>query len=241
MTVAAVGVSVRGMTTEAATAYRQSRERLAKMVRAAGPAADGTKVPASPEWTPKDVVSHLAGVCADILAGRLDGVGTEPWTAVQVEERRSRTVDEVVGEWEDVGAQVEGLVPSFPEWAANQMVFDVLSHEHDVADALGLPPPDGQQAEGPALDFAVNAFVARAESLHAPALTVVSGGRKWSAQGEGPEATLTAAPMDLMRSLTGRRTAEEIRALDWGGADPTPWLPAFEIGHFKIRETPIAS
>lgn len=236
-----VAVSLRSMTTEAATAYRESRERLGRIVREAGPAAEGTKVPACPEWTPKDVVSHLAGVCADILAGKLDGVGTDEWTAVQVADRRSRTVNEVVSEWDDVGAQVEGLLPSFPEWAANQMVFDVLSHENDVADALGLPAPDAPQAEGPALDFAVNAFVARAESLHAPALTVVSVGRKWTAQGEGPEATLTAAPIDLLRSLTGRRTADEIKALDWGGADATPWLPAFEIGHFKIRKTPIAS
>ena len=229
------------MTTEAATAYRQSRERLSQILREAGPAAESTRVPACPEWTPKNVVSHLAGVCADILAGRLDGVGTDPWTAVQVEERRSRSVDEILAEWEDVGTQVEGLLPSFPAWAANQMVFDVLSHEHDVADALGLRAPDAQQAEGPALDFAVNAFVARAESLHTPALTVVSKGRKWSAQGEGPEATLTVEPMDLLRSLTGRRTAGEIKALDWGGADATPWLPAFEIGQFKIRKTPIGS
>ncbi|MBW3537227.1 MAG: maleylpyruvate isomerase family mycothiol-dependent enzyme [Actinobacteria bacterium] len=227
------------MTTEAAAAYRESRERIGKIVRGAGSAADGAEVPACPGWTPKDVVSHLTGVCADILAGRLDGVGTDAWTAVQVEERRSRTVDEILHEWDDVGTQVEGLMTSFPEWAANQMVFDVLSHEHDLADALRLPAPDAPQAEGPALDFAVNAFVARAESLHAPALTVVSGERKWSAKGEGPEATLTAAPLELIRCLTGRRTADQIRALDWGGADARPWLPAFEIGHFKIRDSPI--
>lgn len=228
------------MTTEAARAYRETRERVGSLLREAGAAAADTKVPASPEWSPKDVISHLTGVCADILSGRLEGVGTEPWTAVQVEERRSHTVEEILAEWEDVGSQVEGLMSSFPEWAANQMVFDVLSHEHDLADAFGLDGPIGSEAEGPALDFAVNAFVARSESLQAPALTVISEARKWAAKGDGPEATLRAAPVDLLRSLTGRRTAEEIKALDWSVADPTPWLPAFEIGHFKIRETPIA-
>lgn len=229
------------MTTEAAEAYREGRERMAATVRDAGPAAEQTEVPACPGWTPKDVVGHLTGVCADILAGRLDGVGTDPWTAVQVEERRSKSLDEVLTEWADVGPQVEALLPSFPEWAANQMAFDLLSHEHDLAEALDLPAPDKVQAEGPALEFAANALTGRVEQLGLPPLTVKSGGRQWTSAGEGQGATLDLAPVDLLRSVTGRRSAAQIETLDWGGADPTSWLPAFEIGHFKLRDTPIGS
>ena len=36
------------------------------------------------EWTVKDVVAHLCGACEDILAGRLEGVATDPWTEAQV-------------------------------------------------------------------------------------------------------------------------------------------------------------
>lgn len=112
------------------------------MLRNAGAAAAQREVPACPGWTPKDVAAHLTGVCADILAGRLDGVGTDPWTAAQVDERRSKNLDDVLSEWAEVGEQIEALLPNFPEWAANQAVFDLLSHEHDIADALGLPPPE---------------------------------------------------------------------------------------------------
>lgn len=187
------------------------------------------------------MVSHLTGVCADVLAGRLDGVGTDPWTATQVEERRPKSVEEVLSEWAEVGSQIEALLPNFPEWAANQTAFDLLSHEHDIADALGLPAPDRVQAEGPALEFAANALTARADELGLPRLVVVCGDRRWSSKGEGEGATLTLGAVDLLRSVTGRRTAEEIESLGWAGADPTPWLPAFEIGHFKLRETPLAS
>jgi len=228
------------MTTEAAAAYHDGRERMSATVRGAGTAATEQEVPACPGWTPKDVVSHLAGVCADVMAGRLDGVGTDPWTAVQVEERRSKSLEDVLSEWAEVGAQMEGLLPSFPEWAANQTVFDLLSHEHDIADALGLPGPDQVQAEGPALEFAVSALTARAEQLGLPPLTVICGDRRWSSAGQGEDVTLTGRPVDLLRSVTGRRTADEIRTLDWSVSDPTPWLPAFEIGHFKLRETPLS-
>ena len=146
-----MGVSVRRMTTEAAAAYREGRERLSAIVREAGPSAEERDVPACPGWTPKDVVGHLTGVCADVLTGRLEGVGTDQWTAAQVEERRARSLDEVLAEWGDLGAQVESLLPSFPEWAVDQMVADLLSHEHDVAGALGLKTSD-QQHRPPAFE-----------------------------------------------------------------------------------------
>lgn len=228
------------MTTEAAAAYREGRERLTAILREADASAERADVPACPAWTPKDVVGHLTGVCADILAGRLDGVATDPWTAAQVEARRAKSLDEVLEEWEDVGGQVEGLLPSFPEWAANQLVFDLVNHEHDVAEALGMPFPDSAKLDGPALDFAAKAVTGRAQELGLPPLTLVSGRRTWTSEGAGPGATLTVTPTDLLRSTTGRRTAEEIKALDWGGADPTPWLPAFEIGDFTLRDSPVA-
>ena len=137
-----MGDSLRRMTTEAAAAYAEARERISALLREHPEKADATDVPACPGWTPKDVAGHLTGVCADILAGRLEGLATDPWTAAQVDERRTKTLDEVLDEWKEVGPQVEQLLPSFPEWAAKQLVFDALSHELDLRDALGLPAPE---------------------------------------------------------------------------------------------------
>lgn len=228
------------MPTDAASAYKELRERISPMVLAAGDRADSVQVPACPEWTPKDVVAHLSGICDDILSGRIEGVGTDQWTDAQVQARRGRSLAEVVKEWNELGARIDEILPDFPRSAARQLVFDALSHEYDLCEALDLAAPDRVQAEGPALDFAMAAFVATAAACGVPALTVHAGQRTWEVAGEGPGAVLTATPIDLLRSLTGRRTAGEVAALDWGGADPSPYLPAFEIGMFKLRETPIA-
>jgi len=77
------------VTEDLGAAYRDTRLRITEVVTAPGVDA-AMRVPATPEWTVKDVVAHLAGVCADILAGNLEGLTTEPWTAAQVEARRDK-------------------------------------------------------------------------------------------------------------------------------------------------------
>ena len=42
----------------------------------------------------------------------------------------------------------------------------------------------------------------------------------------------------VVRSCSDRRTLDQIAALDWGGADPTPWLPAFTWGAFTPPAAP---
>jgi hypothetical protein len=94
-------------------AYRDTRLRITELVTA--PGVDPlVLVPATPEWRVKDVVAHLAGVCADILAGRLEGIATDPWTAAQVGPRRDTSLGDLIEEWERVSAEVEPIVPMFP-------------------------------------------------------------------------------------------------------------------------------
>ena len=73
-----------------------TRERVSALVRGAGDEAGQRVVPACPRWTVRDVVAHLTGVCDDILAGRLDGVATDPWTDAQVARRAGRPVEDIL-------------------------------------------------------------------------------------------------------------------------------------------------
>jgi len=229
---------------DAAAAYRDSRERLSDLVMRVGDRADSVKVPACPEWTPKDVVAHVTGICADIMAGKLSGVGTEEWTEAQVSSRRDRTVAQVVEEWAEVGAAVEAMLPAFPPPADGQLIYDLYSHELDVFEALGEPLPAEAKAEAPSLNLVLDEFKTRCEALGTPPLAVVAGNTTREIPGDrasvGESATLRAEPVEILRSLTGRRTADEIRALDWGGADAAPWLDAFEIYLYKLRDVPLA-
>ena len=210
--------------------YRGTRERITDLVRAE-PDAGKKIVLATPEWTVKDVVGHLAGVCADILSGNIAGVATDPWTAAQVAARKDRPLDEVLDEWSTIAPQVEEMAHLFGE-AGEQWIADVVTHEQDLRGTLGRPGA----RQGPAVDVAI-AFMGRwftrtLAGNDVTGLKVRVGENEWATD-EGPaKATLIAAPFDFMRAVTGRRSRAQIRNLEWEG-DPAPYLDAFEWGPFR--------
>jgi uncharacterized protein (TIGR03083 family) len=55
---------------------------------------------------------------------------------------------------------------------------------------------------------------------------------------EAPVGTLEASPFELMRALTGRRSAAQIAAYAWS-VDPTPYLAAFQFGPFTTSKVDI--
>lgn len=210
------------------TLYRDGRTRFVELVRDADPT---TPVPACPRWTVKDVFSHVAGIPADILAGRVEGVATEPWTQAQVDARQSQSIADIAAEWEQNGAQVDEMVDSFGPTGA-QLLFDLTTHELDVRAALGTPMPDDLEVYDVALDFVM------ANLLADVPLRFVAGDRIWSGA-DVPVATLTISKRELLRAVAGRRTKEQIVAMDWVG-DPSHLLDVFARGPFSFPEKAIA-
>ena len=163
-------------------------------------------MPACPQWSVHDVVAHVTGVCADILAGNLAGVATDPWTAVQVEARRDRTIDEVVAEWSELAPHVEAMADNFGP-AGNQLVADLTTHEHDIRGALGRPGAREVEGVMVAAEFVVTMGLDQSISAHAlPALEVRADERSWVVGGTEPSGRLEAPAFELMRALTGRRS-----------------------------------
>lgn len=214
---------------ELTTAATEARERITKLA-ADHPELADKHVPACPEWTVKDVIAHLGGVCADILAGNLEGVATDPWTAAQVEARRTATLDDLLEQWARDAAQVEPLVPMFPGRYAYQWVGDVASHEHDLRGALGMPGGRDTTATDVAVEFMIGGFMRY--SVEDRPLAVAAGDRTWGEATADGVTVLRGEPFELMRAVTGRRSLAQIRALDWSD-DPEPFLPCFEWGPFR--------
>ncbi len=213
--------------------YAEGRERISEIVTALDGDQGRVAVPACPEWTVHDVVSHLSGICADILAGNLEGVATDPWTAEQVKERREWPLPEVVAEWGELAPQVEANAGVFPVEAGQQWIADLTTHEHDIRGAVGRPGARDSRGVAIALEFAVTLGLnASLMSERLPALHVVAGEREWTVGGEDATTTLSAAPFDLMRALTGRRSRNQILAFDWSGGDPEIYVGAFQYGPF---------
>jgi uncharacterized protein (TIGR03083 family) len=211
--------------------YNETRARISELVRDLDEGAAVTPVPACPSWTVKDVVAHVTGVCADILGGKLEGVATDPWTQAQVDARTAKPIAEIVAEWDEVGAQVEAILASFPPAAASQLVFDLVTHEHDIRGALRVPGARDSGGVAIGAEFGVLGLQLSVGSHGLPPLRVVAGDQPL---GEDGGATLTAEPFEVMRACSGRRCPDQLRAMKWEG-DADAYLPAFTFGPFAPR------
>jgi uncharacterized protein (TIGR03083 family) len=216
-----------------APAYAGGRARICALVADLDDERANAVVPGCPQWRVRDVVAHVTGICADILAGNLDGVATDEWTDRQVVARRNIPVADVVAEWDETGPQVEALIPAVPSDATRQLVADLVTHEHDLRGALSAPGARDSDGIDVGIEFVAPNFLVAAASNGTPALRLRAGRDTWETDGARPEATLSTERFELLRALTGRRSRAQVRALAWDG-DPEPYLDAFTWGPFTI-------
>ncbi|HEY2192735.1 MAG TPA: maleylpyruvate isomerase N-terminal domain-containing protein [Actinomycetospora sp.] len=218
-------------------AYRGGYSRLDGRLRALAatdPSSLDTQVPACPGWTVHGVVSHLAGIATDIVAGRLGGVPDDEWTAGQVDQRLGVPVEEVLAEWAPhVEAIAAGLdARTIPPPAA----ADVLVHEGDIAEALADPVPheDGWR------DAARLLCRGKVRGLERPGtLTVRCGDDEWTGGtgDDGPVAAVEVAPWEFFRAVFSRRSVDQMRAWRWAG-DPEPWLEPLTVFGLRTDDQP---
>jgi uncharacterized protein (TIGR03083 family) len=199
-----------------ATAYRDLRTRVAELLILTTDEQLDATPPATPDWRTRDVLAHMTGTTADILNGRLDGVGSDPWTQVQVDERRDWALADLLAEWETNGPQVEPLIPSFGIMAG-QFIVDSATHEHDLRGALGAP--GGRESD--AMDIAFEWLGLRAGEIRTGAgaggITVVVEDGEHTFGDAPATATCATTKFEFMRAATGRRSLEQMAAWDWDG------------------------
>jgi uncharacterized protein (TIGR03083 family) len=220
------------------TLYGGGRARITELVRDLEDRQLQTTVPACPGWTVKQVVSHLSGVCADIIGGRLEGVATDPWTAAQVDARRDWPIQKVIEEWAEFGSQCEAICDQFGG-AEVQWMSDLITHEHDVRGALGRPGDRNSESLKVAFEWLAGRFGETLSARNVPPLRFVTAEGDEVVAGEGePAATVKGSRFDLFRALTGRRSHGQLLALDWEG-DAAAYAQAFEWGPFTPASAPL--
>jgi Mycothiol maleylpyruvate isomerase N-terminal domain len=79
-------------------AYREVLERIGEIVDADGCEQE---VPACPGWRVREVLAHLAGLCEDWVDQRLDGYGSDSWTAEQISRHAGRPCLDLQQSWSD--------------------------------------------------------------------------------------------------------------------------------------------
>jgi uncharacterized protein (TIGR03083 family) len=201
--------------------YGSCRERIAALAADLTDEQASMPVPACPGWSVHDVLAHLVGSVSDVLAARMDGIGSPEWTAAQVDARREASTAEILAEWGSSAAQFEEAMRAVGGTMAALGVADAWQHEQDILGALGRPPSNDPVVEHTAIEgFAPMVGGSWAGAGVAPLRLVAGDHRVMSGEGD-PGATVTGTPYELARALAGRRTEAQLRALTWNGdADP---------------------
>ncbi|CAN5779777.1 maleylpyruvate isomerase family mycothiol-dependent enzyme [soil metagenome] len=190
--------------------YRRARVRLTELLGDLDDASWRRDVPACPGWRVHDVVAHLVGVIEDGMAGRLDGPPSEVLSAEEVARHRDDPSCDLLARWGELAPVFESVITTHEVWPAT---FDVLSHEHDVRGALDRPG---------ARDVDTVHVAARRliEGLELPVVLRVhlDGETVESAPADGPMLELRTTAFEVVRLRLGRRSRQQVMALDWSTA-----------------------
>lgn len=197
-----------------AARYMLAQASFAEFARTLSDDDWAAPTPCTPVWTVRDVLSHVAGIPDDAIAGRMDGAPGEEWTAAQIERNRSFSVPELLERWD---AQTPGFAGMLQAIGEVRPPIDCHTHEHDVRQALGRPGNrDSVIIETSALGLAAIDDCPVALTVELADGRIVRSGQE---NAERPVTLRGVTPFELFRSRPGRRSPEQVRGWDWTGDD----------------------
>lgn len=200
--------------------WRAVVRRVSGLVAEVGVQALAVTVPACPDWSARELLSHMVGLGADVLRGDEPEDHHAAWTGAQVDARAGASGADLVAEWEGLADDLERYIA---EQAARPLL-DAVIHEQDLRGALARP--GARDTDG--IGIARGRLVGRFGDLVTGRPPIVLEAPDWawrSADGE-PGVVLRAAGFELFRALTSRRTADQLRSWVVAG-DVTPYLDGF--------------
>lgn len=200
---------------DSAAAYQQVRERMTALLREASPEQLARQVPACPDWTVKDLTAHVVGLAVDVAAGRVEGAGSDPWTAAQVEPRRGASLEELLAEWDAV--PLEPALLAVDAMQAAQVVFDLTTHEHDLRGALERPGARDSEGIEVGWTWATTVLGMLRDGYGEGAVVLTTPDGKTVCGSAEPTSGVSADRFELFRAMTGRRSAEQVAAWEWTG------------------------
>jgi hypothetical protein len=179
----------------------------------------------------------LVGGAADAASGRLDGAPDPAWTARHVGERRGRSVGELLEEWRAVGPFVEASLTG-QQFTGPNLAADIICHEADLREALGLRRVDRTHWQEPFLE--VMMLRLSAQLRHSPALLVCDElGQEWLCGSGEPLTEVRADGYELLRASFGRRSRRQIAAWDWSPAPLSQVVDCFSVFGPRDDDQPV--
>ncbi len=180
-----------------------------------------TPVPALPAWTVQQTYAHLVGLCSDVVAERFVPPADDTVTARQVAERAHLDIAGLCAAWREDTPALLRVFATQTRARYSLPAVDVWHHENDVRGALGMEAQTQDADELAAFNLGA---MSRAWSPELPGVRVLATdtGQEWTF-GERADLEWSATAFELVRATTGRRSAAQVRAMDWSG-DPSAVL-----------------
>jgi uncharacterized protein (TIGR03083 family) len=218
---------------DAITEWTNAQGRVIELVGSLSDEETQRSVPACPAWTVTQLLAHLVGLNADVLAGDEPDDHNSTWTQRQIDTRAGRPPAELVAEWRTLTRPMQDYVRERGPRPLN----DVVIHEQDLRGAVGRP--GGRDSGGLAAvrDVMAERFATRVRAAHLAPVELRSPAWIFSTGDGDPGLELFAPDFDLVRALMTRRTADQLRQWSTAGAIDR-YLPVF-AGLGPLPEQPL--
>lgn len=207
--------------------WAAAQQRVLDLVEPLSPEQAEERVPACPDWSVRDLLAHMVGLTADVVAGDEPADHHPAWTARQVAARRDRDVAALAAEWRELAGPLRDWMRRYN----TRPLGDVVIHEHDLRGALGVPGARDTPGTAAIRTRFTGRFTAKLRELgDLPPIALVGERWSWASAGAPDDAAvvLRAPDFDLARALVTRRSAAQLRGWTERG-DVEPYLPAFAL------------
>ncbi len=209
--------------------YRHARERVLAVAETLTTDQLRLRVAATPKWTVHELIAHMVGVAFDATTGRLDGATSDAWTERHVGERRDRGLAELLTEWRSLAPAAEAQLARTKQ--KPNMAFDLICHEADLRETLGLPRVDRAGWE-PLLDTMARTLGRQIGQSGALEIRDETG-LTWDFGNGEPRTQLRLDGYEIVRAVFSRRSQQQIANWAW---DPAPIAGLANIGVFGARQ-----
>jgi uncharacterized protein (TIGR03083 family) len=219
---------------DAITEWTNTQRRVVELVESLNAEETERSVPACPDWTVTQLLAHMVGLNADVLAGDEPDDHNSTWTQRQVDRRAGREPADLVAEWLD-------LTQPMQDWMrehGSRPLNDAVIHEQDMRGAVGRP--GGRDSDGlvAVRELMAERFATRVRAAHLAPVELRSPVWIFSTGDGDPGLELFAPEFDLARALMTRRTADQLRQWSTAGTID-PYLPVFaSLGPLPDRPLP---
>ncbi len=202
--------------------YHLTMARIIELLSNISTADEQIVVQACPDWTVKDLVSHVAGLCDALSRGESTPADTQAWVDHLVAERASQTLKETIQQWESCAPKF-GEIATLSARIAAPITYDLIVHEHDLRHALQRPGEKDNAAVLVAMSFGALMLEHDLKNVNKGSLFLRCGEYEWQC---GPNEVALSLDLshhceypiwETLRLTGSRRSQHQLRQYPWQG------------------------